>query len=202
MNQIAGKTLMLIAVANLSLQAAEAQARISHICPTHDRSSQKLSVRIGSGCMTGMERFKSHDLSIEVDQEHAHAIVTGDIQFHKITSPFVTADCAGAQSFTLAEVGVEPRRYTLSYNSDYLGVYDLLEQAENPACFGTNRNKLRSQSRVMSASRFAEWSDVPEEQWASWRGANVTAMLERLLGATPESLEGRPDITIQMEKRR
>jgi hypothetical protein len=60
---------------------------------------------------------------------------------------------------------------------------------------------LRKQQDVINAQSFADWRAVPEDQWASWRGASVTTLLEPLLGHAPESLEGRPDITIRIEKK-
>jgi hypothetical protein len=148
-----------------------------------------------------MARFREHDLALEVDQERAHIELSGDIRFHPIGSPAVTADCAGAQSFTLSAKDIEPRRYTLSYAGGQLGHVDLVDGAEPPTCFGTKRSKLRSRLQVINPASFSDWAFDPQGDWRDWRGTSVTELLEPLLGSAPESLEGRPEIEITMEKR-
>lgn len=192
----------IIALATLvGAQAQAAQSAVSHICPEYDRAAQELAVRIGTGCMTGMARFKEHDLVLEVDQERAHIALSGNIRFHPITSRGVTADCRGAQEFTLSAADVEPRRYTLSYAGEPLGTLDLLEGAAPTACLGTRGSKRRLAPRFVDPDSFSDWAFDPQGGWRDWRGASITALLEPLLGGAPESLEGRPEITIRMEKR-
>ena len=198
---IPARAASIAAGAFLAVQPGMAQAAVSRICAELDHTSKTLLVRIGSGCMTGMARFKDHDLQVVVDQQRAHIGITGDIRFHPIGSRGVTADCGGAQSFTLASEGVEPRRYTLSYAGDYLGVADFLEDAEAKECFGTARSKIRVKIQPLSKGAFADWRFDAEAQWRGWRSNSVTALLEPLLGGAPESLEGRPEIDIRMEKR-
>lgn len=182
----------------LSVQAGAAQAAVAQICPEFDQGKQELSVRVSTGCMTGMARFKEHDLALKVDQERAHIELSGDIAFHPIDSPAVTADCAGAQSFTLSATDIEPRRYTLSYAGEPLGHVDLLDGAEPPTCIGTKRSKFRLRLPITDSDSLADWAFDPQ---GDWRGASITQLLEPVLGSAPESLEGRPEIEIRMEKR-
>lgn len=185
----------------LSVQAGTAQAAVTRTCPEFDHGTQELSVRISTGCVAGIARFKEHDLAVKVDQERAHIELSGDIRFHPIGSPGVTADCSGAQSFTLSAKDIEPRRYTLSYAGEQLGHVDLLDGAEPPICFGTKQSKLRSRLQIMNPASFSDWAFDPEAGWQDWRGTSITELLEPLLGTAPESLEGRPEIEIKMEKR-
>lgn len=185
----------------LSVQAGAAQSAVRHICPEFDQGKQELSVRVSTGCMTGMAHFKEHDLVLEVDQERAHIALTGDIRFHPITSRGVTADCGGTQDFTLSARDIQPRRYTLSYAGEPLGTVDLLEGAEPPTCLGTKGSKRRLEPQFVNPDSFSDWAFDPQGGWRDWRGASITALLEPLLGDAPESLEGRPEIEIRMEKR-
>lgn len=185
----------------LCAQAGVAEAAVTHICPEFDRGAQELSVRVSTGCVTGMARFKEHDLALKVDQGRAHIELSGDIRFHPIDSPAVTADCAGAQSFTLSAKEIEPRRYTLSYAGAPLGHVDLLDGAEPPTCIGTKRSKARLRLPIMDPDSLADWAFDPQSGWRDWRGASITQLLEPVLGSAPESLEGRPEIEIRMEKR-
>jgi hypothetical protein len=186
----------------LSVQAGAAQSAVRHICPEFDRGAQQLSVRVSTGCMTGVARFKEHNLALKVDQERAHIALSGDIRFHPITSRGVTADCGGAQSFTVSAKDIQPRRYTLSYAGEPLGTVDLLEGAAPPDCIGTKGSRLRLEPQLVNPDSFSGWAFDPEGSWRDWRGASITALLEPLLGSAPESLEGRPEIAIRMEKRR
>jgi len=195
------KSALAVFGACLSVQAGAAQTAVRQICPEFDRGAQELSVRVSTGCVTGMARFKEHDLVLAVDQERAHIALSGDIRFHPITSPAVTADCAGAQSFTVSAKDIEPRRYTLSYAGEPLGTVDLLEGAEPPTCIGTKGSKRRLEPKLLNPDSFSDWAFNPEGSWRDWRGASITALLEPLLGNAPESLEGRPEIEIRMEKR-
>ncbi|MGB3472444.1 MAG: hypothetical protein WBA51_16640 [Erythrobacter sp.] len=201
MQNFIAKAASTAAGAFLAMQPGLAQAAVSHICPELDPSSKTLSVRIGSGCMTGMARFRDHDLQVKVDQHRAHISVTGDIRFHPIGGRVVTADCGGAKSFTLSSEGIEPRRYTLSYAGNYVGVADFLADAKPQECFGTMQEKVGVQTQSLSTGEFADWRFDLEEQWNGWRGNSVTALLEPLLGGAPQSLEGRPEIDVRMEKR-
>ena len=185
----------------LSLQAGTVQAAVTHICPEFDRGAQELSVRISTGCVTGMARFDKHDLAMEVDQERAHIRLSGDIRYHPVKSGGVTADCSGAQSFILSAKDVEPRRYMLSYAGEELGHVDLLDPAAPPPCFGTRRGKLRLQTQIVREDSFSDWAFDPQGGWRDWSGTSITALLEPLLGMAPESMEGRPEIAITMEKR-
>jgi hypothetical protein len=185
----------------LSVQAGTAQSAVRYICPEFDRGTQELSVRVSTGCVTGMARFKEHDLALKVDQERAHIQLSGDIRFHPIGSRGVTADCAGAQSFTLSAKDIEPRRYTLSYAGDQLGQVDLFGEAESPICFGTRGSKRRRKPRFVNPDSFSDWAFDHEGGWRDWRGASIAALLEPLLGSAPESLEGQPEIEIRMDKR-
>lgn len=196
------KSVLAVFGACLSVQAGAAQAAVKQVCPQFDRSAQVLSVRVDTSCVTGMARFKEHDLALEVDQERAHIALSGDITYHPITSPGVTADCAGAQSFTLSASEIQPRRYTLSYAGEPLGTIDLLEGVEPPTCFGTKGSRRRLEPQLVNPDSFSDWAFDPKDNWRDWRGASITALLEPLLGSTPESLEGRPEIAIRMEKRR
>ena len=191
----------IIALATLlGAQAQAAQSAVRHICPEYDRAAQELAVRVSTGCITGMARFKEHDLVLEVDQERAHIAVSGNIRFHPITSRGVTADCRGAQDFTLSAGDVQPRRYTLSYAGEPLGTLDLLEGAEPPVCLGTKGSKRRLEPRFVNPDSFSDWAFDPQGGWRNWRGASITALLEPLLSMAPESIEGRPEIAITMEK--
>jgi hypothetical protein len=195
------KSVLAVLGACLSVQAGAAPTAVRQICPEFDRGTQQLSVRVSTGCMTGMARFKEHDLALKVDQDRAHIALSGDIRFHPITSPGVTADCAGAQSFTLSASDIQPRRYSLSYAGEPLGTVDLLEGAELPACIGTKGSRRRLEPQLVNPDSFADWAFDPQGSWRDWRGASITALLEPLLGSAPESLEGRPEIEIRMEKR-
>jgi hypothetical protein len=195
------KSVLAVFGACLSVQAGAAQTAVRQICPEFDRGAQQLSVRVSTGCMTGMARFKEHNLALKVDHERAHIALSGGIRFHPITSPVVTADCAGAQNFTVSAKDVQPRRYTLSYAGEPLGTVDLLEGAEPPACIGIKGSKHRLQPKPVDPGSFSDWAFDHQGGWREWRGASITALLEPLLGSAPESLEGRPEIEIRMEKR-
>lgn len=201
MQTTTARSVLAVFGACLAVQAGSAQAAVRQVCPQFDRSAQVLSVRVDTGCVTGMARFKEHDLALKVDQESAHIALSGDIRFHPITSPAVTADCGGAQSFTVSAKDIQPRRYTLSYAGEPLGTVDLLEGAEPPTCIGTKGSRRHLAPQFVNPDSFSDWAFDPQGGWRDWRGASITALLEPLLGAAPESLEGRPEIAIRMEKR-
>ncbi len=184
----------------MSVQAINAKASVAHICPELDRSTQMLSVRIGTGCKTGMARFKEHDLQLAVDQNLAQILVSGDISYHPIESRIVTADCAGAQTFTLTAKGIEPRHYTLSHNGQWLGTVDFVDGESSPDCLHTARGKPANSSAWARKQQFREWSVDPEGAWNGWRGSSVLSLLEPILGEYPESMEGRPQVKLRMEK--
>lgn len=201
MKQTATRSILSAISAWAALYSVSAHAAVSHICPQLDRSEKTLSVRVGTGCITGMARFNDHDLKLQVDQNRARITLTGDINFHPIQSRIVTADCAGAQSITLDTEKIEPRRYTLLYAGQYLGVVDFVDQADQPPCLMTSRQKLRSETKTINQQTFKEWSAAPDAEWSAWRGDSIASLLEPLLRDHPESLEGRPQVELRIEKR-
>jgi hypothetical protein len=202
MNNFFVKKTLFVAATGLALQASAAQANVSLICPTYNQAKQTLSVKVGTGCTTGMARLKEQNLQLAVDQDRALITVSGQITFHEIANRIVTADCAGAKHFTLHQDDVQPRRYSIAYNNQSLGIVDLLEGAEQTECLRTSRTKLGASAGLVIPKNFHSWAFDADGAWTHWTGASVTALLEPILGNHPEGLEGSPEVTVRMKKAR
>ncbi len=185
----------------LSAQSAAARSNVSYICPTLDTRTGELTVRVDSGCMTGMARFKDHDLELEVDQNHAGITVTGSINYHPITSPIVTADCGGATQVTLKASGIEARQYSVVFDGQYLGTADMLTDPSPDQCMSTMRRVRHHGIAHVNRQSFKDWSTDPISGWKDWRGDDVFALLSPLLSGHPETDEGLPKVEIKIEKR-
>lgn len=186
----------------LIAQAEIAEARVAYVCPQLNTDTKALSVRIDSGCITGMARYKDNSLSLKVDQNHAMIAVTGDINYHPIESPIVTADCAGAKSITLEATGIEARRYNVTYNGERIGLSDLMKEPKPNACLSASLAKVASQSYpVAHASIYKDWANTMIPAWAELRSSNPLTLLAPLISGHPESNEGRPTLSISFGKR-
>jgi len=194
---------ILIGVAALAMTAQTAAARssVAHICPKLNTQTGELTVKVGSGCITSMAGFNKHDLELVVDQERAQILVTGSIDFHAPGSQIVTADCMGARSFELTASGVEARRYSVSFNGEYLGLRDMIEDPAPNECMSTARRVRHHGIQHINRQSFKDWSDNQVSGWQDWRGDDVFALLSPLLAGHPETDEGRPMVDIKIEQR-
>lgn len=196
------KLAIVLAGAGLAMQAGTAQARVGYICPEYDRATQTLSVKVATGCITGMARLKGQDLQLIVDQDRALISVTGEINFHKIERQVVSADCNGRESFTLDGGVIEPRRYNVVYRNETLGALDLLGEAEATDCLKPSRASRGSSKDMVNPGTFNEWAFDEQGAWQEWRGGSVTALLKPILGNHVEAMEGKPGLTVSMKQAR
>lgn len=185
----------------MSAQSAAAQTNVSFICSALDRNSGELTVKVDTGCMTGMARYKDNDLELAVDQQRATIKVSGSIEYFPITSPIVTHDCAGATQISLSASGIEARRYSVNYNGEWLGVADLLESPQFDSCMNAVRRSSATEFKHVNRQSFDDWSDDPVHGWSEWRGENAFSLVSPLLSDHPETDEGRPQVDIRVEKR-
>lgn len=182
----------------LAMQVGPAAARVAHICPELGKGGRgQLSVRISSGCMTGMARYQGNDLKLVVDQDTATIRVTGNIRFEPLGNRAVSADCAGAKSFTLTAANADPRRYSVFYNGAHIGVADLKGVTDGRQCLSP-RTARSDPGRVMRPGKYT-WTKIPA---AGWSGDSPFGALEPLLREHPESTEGRPTVSISVERAR
>ncbi len=201
MNAFLAKSTVMAAAIGLAMQASAAQARVSFICPTYDRASQTLSVRIGTGCMSTSSRMRDQNLQLAVDQHRAMISISGGITFHRNENRIGTADCMGAQNFTLTQSGVEPRRYTIAYRDNVSATYDLLTETKAAdECLWTRRTKRGPLTDSIQAAQFNEWNFDGDGTWREWSGDSVMALLEPILGNHPEGMEGKPEVSISLKK--
>ncbi len=183
----------------LATQAQAAQARIGYICPELNKATGELSVRVDSGCTSSSARLISQDLALEVDQSTASIHVTGDMKFGG--GMIQTADCMGRQDVTLSAEGIEARRYTLTYEGQYLATLDMMEQAKPDKCLSPTYRHFKDSDLAMRSS-FKAWNADPVEGWSEWRGDSVYDALSPVLDSHPEGMEGRASAEITVEKKR
>lgn len=192
----------LIAMAILLMTGSQAaQARAMYVCPQLDSATGKLSVRVSTGCMTGMARYKDNTLALDVDQNHAMIKVTGDITYHPIESPIVTGDCAGAKSITLEAANVEARRYSVSYDGVSLGLADLIENPAPKACLSVRSAADPNAYPTVDRSIYADWSQDMIAGWRDWRGSDPVSLMAPLLANHPEGEKGNPTLSFSFGKR-
>ncbi|MEL7199619.1 MAG: hypothetical protein AAGL10_15010 [Pseudomonadota bacterium] len=184
----------------LSSQTALAQSNVSFICPKLDTATGELEVRLNTGCMTGMARMDDHTLQMEVNQHYAMISIEGDINFHPINSPIVTADCAGAQQVTLTASEIEARQYSVIFNGQRMGVTDMITDPE-PDCISNLRGAIEPGATRVNRSDFADWSDDPFKGWKDWRNQDVIGLVQPLLAGHPETDSGLQTTRMTIDKR-
>ena len=184
----------------MAAQASAAQNNVAYVCPSFDKRTGELSVRVDTGCKTGMARYNDNDLKLVMDQNYASIQVTGTINYNPIESMIVTADCAGAKQITLTASEVEARRYSVSYQGTHLGLSDLMENPQPNSCHSVIGTRSHIPQKVMFKSEFKDWSDEPIDGWRDWTGDNVFSLLSPILAGHPESTEGSPTLELKIEK--
>ncbi|MEP3051013.1 MAG: hypothetical protein ABJP48_07905 [Erythrobacter sp.] len=184
----------------LAAQAQAAQARVTHICPSWDRSNDELSVRIDSGCISTSRDYIGNDVAIEVDQNYATIRVTGTMEFSS-GGRIQTADCMGGKSITLRAQNIEARRYSVVFNDQVLGVSDLIANPQPQECQSVTAPARFGTFERTSFSQFQDWSDNPIDGWQDWTGTSVIGLLEPLLAGHPETEEGAPTVSLNISKR-
>ena len=192
----------LIAMGMLLMAGSQAaQARVAFVCPQLNPATGKLSVKVSTGCITGMARYKDNTLSLDVDQHNAIITVTGEINYHPIESDIVTADCAGAQSITLEATDIEQRRYMVSYESVPLALADLIEDPAPKACLSVRSAKDPYRHPTVDIATYMDWSQEMIDGWREWRGSDPVLLMAPLLANHPESEEGNPTLSFSFAKR-
>lgn len=198
---LAVRILLAASAGTAFVQPALAQSNVSYICPSLNSGTGMLTVKVDTGCMTGMARYRDNDLKLVVDQNRALISVTGSINFHPIDSPAVIQDCRGARQFALSASGIEPRRYTVMFNGSHLGIADTLSESPSAACMYAVRHRRGSDIQHINQRSFHDWSDDPMHGWREWRGASVAALLAPIWEGHPDTTEGRPVVDLKIEKR-
>jgi len=115
--------------------------------------------------MSTSSRLKDQNSQLDVDQNRALITVSGGVTFHRNESRIATADCMGAKNITLGQEGVEPRRYSVVYNTESLGTLDLLEGAETTDCLQTSRTGRGSSAGMINMAHFNDWASDPDGAW-------------------------------------
>jgi hypothetical protein len=172
---------------------------VHFVCPSINSNTGKLQVRIDSGCKSSSSRYVGHDLRLSIDQNTAQIHVDGGLEFSYPTLVGAT-DCGGAREVTLEAETIEPRRYRVFLQNQYLGVSDLLEAAGAPNCLDTT--SLQGLRPVASLNRiqFADWDPEAALGWTDWRGEDPFELLSPILANHPTSLKGSPTVSINMER--
>lgn len=189
----------LASLAFASQAHAQAAGNIGFICPELNASTGQLEVRVSNSCLTGGSRIVSQDLMLEVDQQHALINVTGGFEVSPGTL-VGNAYCAAPEVVPLQASEVEARRYTVLYEGEYLGMADFLSDEDQPGCLNISELTASAAGRDILRLSFAEWDDDPVDGWRDWRGSDPLSLLSPILATHPEALEGRPSVSIEMEK--
>lgn len=172
---------------------------VHFVCPSINPTTGKLQVRLDSGCISSSARYEGSDLRVSVDQNTTQIRVDGGFEF-SYPSLVGTTDCGGAKEVTLEAETIEPRRYTVFLQNQYLGVSDLLETSNAPNCLDTSA--LRGPRPVASLNRiqFSDWDSKATLGWTDWRGEDPFELLSPILANHPKSLKGLPTVSIDMER--
>ncbi|MEL7445598.1 MAG: hypothetical protein AAGK02_07270 [Pseudomonadota bacterium] len=195
------KKQIMIGAATIALasQAQAVHARVTYICPQLDTANSELQVRVSSGCMSTSTSYAGNDLELEVDQNYAQIRVTGDLQFNS-GGRIQTADCMGRKDITLTAEGIEQRRYSVSYNGEWLDTLDLIENPKPDKCLNAGARGIQSGYDLAFKSAYKDWNNDPVSGWREWRGTGVLNLLAPVLDGHPEGEEGRPTAMIEMKQ--
>jgi len=195
----------LLAVAGLALatqaQAQTARTLVGFICPNLNATAGRLEVRVSNVCLPAGSQIEAQDLSLEVDQQHALIKVTGGFEASP-GSRVGNTYCPATQYISLDADGIEARRYTVLYEGEYLGVANFLRGEDPPECLDASNLLARRSGPSILRLSFADWDANPVAGWRDWRGTDPWTLLSPILSTHPESLEGGPRASVEMERLR
>ncbi|WP_298463929.1 hypothetical protein [uncultured Erythrobacter sp.] len=193
--------IMKLAILSGALAATQAQASVSKICLELPTGSKTLSAEIASGCLPTSPRHEGK-FTLEVDQ--ANAMIQIDGEFSQIGDQRIgTADCMGSQRLTLNAEAVEPRRYSIIFNGQYKGVFDVSDGAGQSGCIGQH-GSVRGEAdiEVLRRSTFEGWVAAELGELAELTAPSMGELVGQLLGNHPESMEGRGVADVRIGKAR
>ncbi|WP_379545784.1 hypothetical protein ACFCW2_09000 [Qipengyuania sp. DSG2-2] len=186
----------------LSCLAAHSQAHAKHtdirsICVSLDQQTeqQALKVEAMTRCLGSGARTADNTLALSVDQNSATIQLTGDLEV-TYSSRVGSADCMGSRTLAFEAADTQPRRYSVVFGDQFLGFADFTSDVGARHCFDAGQHL----PPALSARQFSDWTSGGAPDWESWRADSPAQLVAQLMAGFPETLEGRPEVSLTMEK--
>lgn len=168
------------------IAAADAVAQPLSFCAGYNGGQKQLTLRIDNGCVTGSYKYLDHDLSVDVDEHSAAIISGGGFRYAPYEGRIVTGDCGGGRREEFVFRGVEPRRYSLIHDGEFVGVVDFTA-SHDQTC-------LRGKGPLTAVGFRHGWKRVVGGK-AGDGGPPAERLIDLVMpfmAGHPESDEGRP----------
>ena len=192
------RTALTLALAAISLASTDAAAQshaIRQVCLTYDQGAQELVASLRTRCLGSGARETSNTLALAVENERARIVISGEYETRR-TFNIGSADCMATQSFDLTASHVDERRYAFFFGDQKLGVFDATQALADARCYA-----LQSAAQSHLSERdFRDWSPLEDNGLSGQPAPQVGDILARMMGNEPETLEGRPEAHITMER--
>ena len=193
------KTAFTLALAAASLAATDAAAQshaIKQVCLSYDKQTQELVASLRTRCLGSGARETTNTLALEVNPERALIAISGTYETRR-TFHIGTADCMATQSFDLTASQVDQRRYSFVFDDRGLGVFDATQSDTEKQCYALTA--LRSETRL-AQREFEGWAMLEDHELWGMSAPQVSDIVAAMIGAEPETLEGKPETDIKIER--